>query len=549
MGENIIVIGGVAAGASFAARARRLSESAKITIIEKGPDVSFANCGLPYYIGGEIKDRNLLSVQTPRSLQMMLNLEVRTETEAIQIDRQNKRVLIKNAQKEEWLSYDKLMLAPGARPRIPDISGIDDPRIFTLRNLQDMDKIVAASNPNSKAVVIGAGFIGLEMAEQLYKKGLHVAIVQMTPHVLPILDGKLSAMLDQELQENHIALHLSTEVSRFEKGEKLLCHLKNGQTLDADIVILSVGIIPETKLAKDAGLTLGKHGHIVVNDFMQTSDPDIYAAGDAVETKDRLTRSEIAAPLGGPANRQGRVAADHLFLGEKARPYPGTLGTAIVRVFDIVAGLTGLAENQLQSMGIHYETVTVRDNHHAGYYPGAKPLTLKIFWNKENGQVLGAQAIGEQGVDKRLDVLSVAMTAKMTIEDLCHFELAYSPPFGSAKDVINIAGFAATNMEDGLLEIVEDLPKDAKDVQLLDVRGTKLSQADPVMGAVNIPFGRLRENLDQLDKNKPVIAFCMVGKTSYFASRVLAQNGFKVKSLAGGRTVNKDDTGPIGSCS
>lgn len=539
--QKLLVIGGVAAGASFAARARRLSEQAQITVIERGPDVSFANCGLPYYIGGEIPERRSLVVQTAASLKAMLNLDVRTRTEAIAIDRIAKRVLVRdlNSEKEEWLGYDKLMLSPGAAPAVLKIPGIDDSRIFTLRDLGDMDRIAAAAQPGMRAVVVGAGFIGLEMAEQLHRRGLTVEVVQIGQQVLSLLDAKLAGMLEDKLRNNHIGLHLGEQVVRFESTEKeLLCHLTSGVVLQANLVITSIGVRPETRLAKDAGLTLGEQGHIVVNDFMQTSDPDIYAAGDAVETRERTMGGKIAVPLGGPANRQGRVAADHIFLAEKARPYPGSLGTAIVRVFEMAAGTTGWNEAGLKKAGIDYDTVTVRDFHHASYYPGAKPLNLKIFWEKSSGKLLGAQAAGNEGVDKRLDVLATAITAGMSIDDLCHLELAYAPPFGSAKDVINIAGFAATNMHDELLKVTSDFPDISEDVQLLDVRPKAVSNMTPVPGAINIPYAALRSSLDQLDPEKPVVAFCYVGKNSYFASRILAQHGFKVKSLAGGMSVN-----------
>lgn len=539
--RNLLVIGGVAAGASFAARARRLSEEAVITVVERGPDVSFANCGLPYYIGGEIPERKSLAVQTAASLKAMLNLDVRTRTEAVAIDRKAKRVQVRNLDtgEEAWLDYDRLMLAPGAAPVVPDIPGMDDPRIFTLRNLEDMDRIAAAARPGMRAVVVGAGFIGLEMAEQLHRQGLTVDVVQIGSQVMSLLDAKFAGMLEDALKRNHVGLRLGEQVVRFESAEKeLLCRLASGMALPADLVIMSIGVRPESDLAKAAGLAPGERGHIVVNAFMQTSDPAIYAAGDVVETSERTLGGQIAVPLGGPANRQGRVAADHLFLGEKARPYPGSLGTAIVRVFDMAAGITGWNESGLKRAGIDYDTVTVRDAHHASYYPGAKPLNLKIFWEKESGRLLGAQAAGQEGVDKRLDVLATAIAAKMTVEDLCHLELAYAPPFGSAKDVVNIAGFAATNMRDGLLEVVGDFPENTADMQLLDVRPHAISAMTPVPGAVNIPYTALRGNLDKLDRQKPVVTFCVVGKTSYFASRILAQHGFKVKSLAGGLSVN-----------
>lgn len=534
--KRILVIGGVAAGASFAARARRLNENARITVIDRGPDVSFANCGLPYHIGGEIQTRDVLSVQTPATLKALLNLDVRTHTEAMEIDRKKKRVYVKNlvTGNGEWIGYDKLMLAPGAFPRIPDVPGVADKRVMTLRNLVDMDRIMALAKAGKRAVVVGAGFIGLEMAEQLHRMGLSVEVVQYGPHVLPQVGKKMAKLLENELVKHGIGVHLNERIVRFENRDSLLeCHLQSGDRLEADIVILSIGIEPESRLARQAHLALGSKGHIVVNDFMQTSDPDIYAAGDAVETADRVSNERTAVPLGGPANRQGRVAADHIFLGEKARPYPGSLGTAIVRVFGMAAGTTGSTEDSLKKKGISYGIVTVNDFHHAGYYPHAQPLALTVLWNRQTGVVLGAQAAGQEGVDKRLDVMATAITAGMTIDDLVHLELAYAPPFGSAKDIVNIAGFAATNQRDGLVETVTELP-DNPAVQIVDVRGKAMANADPVPGAVNIPMPVLRDNLDCLDREKPVVTVCALGKNSYFASRVLKQNGFDVKSLDGG---------------
>jgi NADPH-dependent 2,4-dienoyl-CoA reductase/sulfur reductase-like enzyme/rhodanese-related sulfurtransferase len=533
---NILVIGGVAAGASFAARARRLNESAHITVIERGPDVSFANCGLPYHIGGEIPTRDVLAVQTPATLKALLNLEVRTQTEAIRIDRQNKRVQVRQVAsgETEWLAYDKLMLSPGAAPRVPDLPGVNDPRVYTLRNLADMDRIAKAAQTGMRAVVIGAGFIGLEMAEQLHRKGLSVDIVQIGSQVLPQLDAKIALPLENELLQNNIKLHLNDEVVRYEdQGGALQCHLKSGGTLEADFAVLSIGVEPESALAREAGLKLGERGHIVVNDFMQTDDPNIYAAGDVIETADRVYGVQVSVPLGGPANRQGRVAADHLFLGDKARPYPGSIATAIVRVFGVAAGCTGWTEGRLQTMGKPYRAVTVNDYNHATYFPGALPLTLKLLWEPTTGEILGGQVSGHDGVDKRLDVLATAITAKMTIEDLCHLELAYAPPFGAAKDILNLAGFAATNQMDDLVSTVTELPDDPN-VQIVDVRGKPMADASPVPGAINLPMPTLRENLDKLDKNRPVITLCVLGKNSYFASRVLRQHGFEVKSLDGG---------------
>lgn len=544
---EILVIGGVAAGASFAARARRLDESAHITLIERGPDVSFANCGLPYHIGGEIPARDVLAVQTPESLKGLLNLDVRTQCEASRIDRAGKRVEIRDLRtgRSEWLGYDKLMLAPGASPLRPNLPGIDDPRIFTLRNLQDMDRIVTATATGMRAVVIGAGFIGLEMTEQLQRKGLSVQLVELQQQVIPPLDAPMAALLESELRHNGISLHLGDGVTRFEGDEAHVhCHLNSGKVLEADLLILSIGVKPDSELARNAALQLGARGHIVVDEFQRTSDPDIYAAGDAVETFDRILDSKTVVPMGGPANRQGRVAADHIFLADKARPYPGSVGTGIVRAFEAIAGITGWSEKRLIAAGRPYETVTVNDNHHASYYPGAKALTLKILWEPESGRLLGAQASGFEGIDKRLDVLSTAIVAGMTVEDLCHLELAYAPPFGSAKDVINLAGFTACNRRDGLVAHISELPDDPG-IQVVDVRGKPLAEAFPAPGkAINIPFPTLRANLDKLDRSRPVITLCAFGKMSYFASRVLAQHGFDVTSFSGGLKANVDPRTP-----
>ncbi|MBS1156854.1 MAG: peroxidase [Proteobacteria bacterium] len=544
---EILVIGGVAAGASFAARARRLDESAHITLIERGPDVSFANCGLPYHIGGEIPARDVLAVQTPESLKSLLNLDVRTQCEATRIDRAGKRVEIRDLKtgQSEWLRYDKLMLAPGASPLRPNLPGIDDPRIFTLRNLQDMDRIVTATATGMRAVVIGAGFIGLEMTEQLQRKGLSVQLVELQQQVIPPLDAPMAALLESELRHHDISLHLGDGVARFEGNEAHVhCHLNSGKVLEADLVILSIGVKPDSELARNAALQLGARGHIVVDEFQRTSDPDIYAAGDAVETFDRILEGKTVVPMGGPANRQGRVAADHIFLADKARPYPGSVGTGIVRAFEAIAGITGWSEKRLIAAGRPYEAVTVNDNHHASYYPGAKPLTLKILWEPESGRLLGAQASGFEGIDKRLDVLSTAIVAGMTVEDLCHLELAYAPPFGSAKDVINLAGFAACNRRDGLVAHISELPDDPG-IQVVDVRGKPLAEAFPAPGkAINIPFPTLRANLDKLDRSRPVVTLCTFGKMSYFASRVLAQHGFDVTSFSGGLKANVDPRTP-----
>lgn len=544
---KLLVIGGVAAGASCAARARRLSEHADIIMIERGPDVSFANCGLPYHVGGEIGDRSALAVQTPASLKGLLNLDVRTGCEALQIDAAGKRVEVRYQadQRTEWLPYDKLMLAPGASPLRPNLPGIDDARILSLRNLQDMDRIVAASNEGMRAVVIGAGFIGVEMAEQLRHKGLSVELVELQTQIFPQLDAPMTALLESELRRHDIGITLGDGVARFEAHENhLRCHLISGKVLEADLVILSIGVKPDTELARAAGLALGPRGHIVVNSYMQTSNPDIYAAGDAVLTADRIGDAAINVPMGGPANRQGRVAADHIFMPLRAKPYPGSLGTAIVRGFEVAAGITGWSEKRLIAAGRAWQSVTVNDHQHATYYPGAKPITLKILWDPTSGILLGAQATGFEGVDKRLDVMATAITAGMSIDDLCHLELAYAPPFGAAKDAINLAGFAACNRRDGLVSHVTELPSDPQ-VQIVDVRPKPLAEAYPApCQVINIPFPTLRANLDKLDRTRPVLTLCAFGKMSYFAARILEQEGFEVSSLSGGLKANFDARSP-----
>lgn len=543
---KIVVIGGVASGASAAARARRLNENANITLVERGPDVSFANCGLPYFIGNEIKDRNVLAVQTPESLKGLLNIDILTRTEATNINRAHKTVSLKNLESGELseIPYDKLILAPGASPLSPPIPGIESSRIYTLRNLQDMDRIKEAAKNTNKVSVVGGGFIGLEMAEQFRRMGKEVSLIELMDQVLPQMDKEMTRLIEDELKQQNISLILGDGIKGFEESKSgISCKLDSGQTVDTELVLLSIGVRPDTELARNAELELSTRGHIKVNEWQQTSDPDIYAAGDAVQTKDRVMDETTAVPLGGPANRQGRVIADHIFLGNKARAYPGSLGTAIVRVFEASAAMTGWSEKRLSQAGKPFRSVTVHDNHHAGYYPGAKPLALKILWDSENGRILGAQATGIAGVDKRIDVLATAILGKMTIDDLCHLELAYAPPFGSAKDLVNLAGFAACNIEDGLVEITRDLSEDS-DMQIVDVRPEVLAKNYPLPGSVNIPLPALRSRSGELDKSRPVTTVCAVGKSSYFASRILQQEGFKVKSFSSGIRGNIDPRTP-----
>ena len=533
--DTIVIIGGVAGGASAAARARRHSESAHIILLERGPDVSFANCGLPYHIGGEIPDRADLAVQTPDSLRALLNLDVRTLTEAISIDRSNKQVLVRSLadSSESLISYDKLILAPGASALRPPLPSIDSPLIHTLRNLQDMDRIKQAAATAEHVAIIGAGFIGLEMAEQLHEIGKQVSVIELQPQILPQLDAEMVRPLEDTLRDKGIELILGDGIDGFEmKSNKISAKLKSGRNLATDLVILSIGVRPESGLAKAAGLELGPRGHIVVDSYQLTSDPDIYAAGDVCETEDPILGKRTAIPLGGPANRQGRTAADHIFLGEKALRYPGSIGTAIVRVFDHAAGITGYSETRLKQEGIVYQTVTVNGSSHASYYPGSETITLKLLWSPEDGRVLGAQASGKDGVDKRLDVIATALRGRLGIDDLAHLELAYAPPFGSAKDVVNVAGFAAGNMRDGLLVPVADLA--SAGAQIIDVRPAASAAKLPVPGAKNIPLPQLRSRLAEIDRSQPVFTVCQMGKTSYFAARILANHGFDARSILGG---------------
>jgi NADPH-dependent 2,4-dienoyl-CoA reductase/sulfur reductase-like enzyme/peroxiredoxin family protein/TusA-related sulfurtransferase/rhodanese-related sulfurtransferase len=542
---RLVIIGGVAAGASAAARARRLSEKASITILERGEDISFANCGLPYHIGGEITERSALAIHTPESLAELLNIDIYVRTEATQIDTSRKMVIAfdSNEKKERQFPYDKLLLAPGAKPIRPSMPGIDDSRIMILRNLQDMDRIKNNLSNANDVLVIGAGFIGLEMVEMLAHLKKKVHLVELQDQVLPILDKDMVKHIQIELLDNGVDLVLGDGIASFEPKQKtVLAHLNSGKTIESDLVILSIGVQSESKLAEDANLELGIRKSIVVNEYLQTSNPNIYAAGDVAETADPILGHRVIVPLGGPANRQGRVAADHMFLGDKARPYPGTIGTSIVRVFSLAAGITGYSEKRLASESIKFQRVTVTANQHASYYPGAVPLTLKILWSTEDGRLLGGQSYGCDGVDKRLDVLSTAIKGKLTIEDLSHLELAYAPPFGSARDVINIAGFCALNITDKLMTPEYDIPTDDKK-QLVDVRPKESADLHPVPGAINIPMTELRKRLDEINRNKPVVTVCALGKMSYFASRVLKQNGFEVSSFIGG--INVKDPQPM----
>ena len=537
--KKMVIIGGVAGGASAAARARRLSEASEIILLERGAYVSFANCGLPYHIGGEITDRDRLLVTTPEQLRLRFRIDVRTRNEAIAIDRERKEVEIKNLETGEVYreSYDALVLSPGAEPVRPPIPGIAHPKVLTLRNMEDMDRIIGALAGQQHAAIIGGGYIGLEMAEALRRRGIATALIELAPQVMGPADPEMASILNQELRLNGVDLRLETSVTAFSdcaKGVRLT--LSSGETLETGVVILAIGVKPETGLAKAAGLELGPRGGIRVNDRMQTSDENIYAIGDAAEVTDFITRQSALIPLAGPANRQGRIAADHIF-GRDVR-YRDTQGTAICKVFNLAIGMTGLSEKAAKRAGMAYEKIYVHPASHASYYPGAAPLTVKMLFDPQSGKVLGAQAVGPDGVDKRIDVFAVAIRAGLTVFDLEELELSYAPPYGSAKDPVNFAGFVAANVLRGDVKLcqVEDLLNPAPHQKLLDVRTVDEFAAGTVPGSENIPVDELRDRLEELSVEKEYLVFCKVGLRGYLACRILTQNGFKCRNFTGGYT-------------
>jgi len=537
---KLVIVGGVAGGASAAARARRLSEDAHIVIFERGPDVSFANCGLPYYLGGEIADREKLLVVSPERLKSRFNLDVRTRSSVEAIDRARKTVRVRDlvSGREYEEAYDKLVLAPGAAPLRPPLSGIDLPGIFTLRNLQDMDRIKDRIDQGvKKAVVVGAGFIGLELVENFVRRGIATTVIELQDQLLPPFDKEMTTPIAQELARKDVTLLLGQSAEGFEPApEGLLVQLKSGEQLAAQMVVLGVGVRPENKLALDAGLAVGPRGGIRVNESLQTSDPQIYAVGDAIEVKDFVTGEPTQVPLAGPANRQGRIAADRIF-GRPSR-YRGTQGTAIVRVFERTAAMTGASEKVLRRAGRPFRKVYIHPTHHAGYYPGAEAMTLKLLFDPETGKLLGAQAVGGAGVDKRIDVLAVAVQAGMTVFDLEEMELAYSPQFGSAKDPINMAGFVAAGLLRGEHPQIDVETFMATSVAerpfLLDVRTQHEYEAGNISGAVNIPVDDLRSRINELPHDRKIAVYCQVGQRGYLAARILLQAGYDAVNISGG---------------
>jgi NADPH-dependent 2,4-dienoyl-CoA reductase/sulfur reductase-like enzyme/rhodanese-related sulfurtransferase len=537
-----LIVGGVAGGMSAAARLRRNSEHDEIIVFERGEHVSFANCGLPYYIGGEIKDRDDLFAQTPEAFHLRFNVDVRVKNEVLTIDRKNKTLKIKDMTNGETYkeNYDKLILSPGAMPVKLDVPGAGHPAIFTLRNISDTDRIKKHIEEKKVkiSVIIGAGYIGLEMAENLSRAGIAVTVVENMPQVLANFDPDMAEVIQDELKRNKIDVLTGQSAAEFvDRSGKIAARLVSGKELQADMVIVSIGVMPDTGLAADAALELGVKNSIAVNEYMQTSDPDIYAVGDAVQVKHRVTGSNMVIPLAGPANKQGRIVADNIVFGNKKK-YAGTFGTGIARIFGLTAAATGANEAMLRAAGSKYKTIVIHPANHAGYYPGAERITLKVLFSIPDGKLLGAQCVGCDGADKRIDVISAYMSLGGTIYDLTEFEHAYAPPYSSAKDPVNMAGFTAENILTGKVNAItwqELIKTGIREFFILDVRSQGEVKKGKVDGSVNIPVDTLRLNLAALPKDKKIAVYCASGVRGGIAARILSQNGFKeVFNISGG---------------
>lgn len=540
--NKILIIGGVAGGATTAARLRRLNENIEIVVIERGEYISYANCGLPYYIGGTISERDKLFVTSPEHFKSRYNIDVRVKNEALSIDKEKKNVTIKDliSGKEYQENYDYLVLSPGADPVRPPIEGIDSEGIFTLRNVPDTDKIkeFIDNHKPKRAIVIGAGFIGLEMAENLYDKGIFVTIVEMADQVMTVLDYEMAATVHQHLKTKNVEFYLKDGVSSFtKKQDSIQVTLNSGRKLDADLIILSIGVSPENKLAKQAGLDLTERGGIIVDEYLRTSDKSIYALGDAIAFKNPIINKTLNTYLAGPANKQGRIVADNIIEGN-VKKYKGAIATAIAKVFDVTVASTGLSEKILKNEGISYVSSITHSSSHAGYYPGATAMSIKIVFSKEDGKLYGAQIVGYNGVDKRIDSIAAILGSGGTIYDLQEFEHAYAPPYSSAKDPVNMAGFVAENILKKKTKIIrwkDLLSLNNKDIFLLDVRTEHENKLGTINGAVNIPIDDLRSRINEIPKSKKIVVFCAVGLRGYLASRILLQNNFNdVANLSGG---------------
>ncbi|MGZ7441610.1 FAD-dependent oxidoreductase [Paenibacillus sp. TH7-28] len=538
MGKKVLIIGGVAGGASAAARLRRLDEDAHIVMFERDPYISFANCGLPYYIGDSIKDRSKLLVQTPEAMRRRFNIDVRTESEVIGINPSRKTVRVRSKDRGEYEErYDAMILSPGARPIRPNLPGIESSRIHTLRNIPDTDRIKrrVAEEQAASAIVIGGGFIGVEMAENLKEIGLDVTLIEGGPQILAPFDSEMAGVLAKELEDRGVKLLMLQTVTSFEEmGQQIVVRTSSGLSLAGDIVILAIGVAPDTAFLSESGIELGPRGHIIVNDKLQTNMEGVYAVGDAVEITDFVNGSKTAIPLAGPANKQGRIAADNVCgLGTT---YKGTQGTSIIKVFGLTGAATGNNEKTLLNQGIPYHVIYVHPNSHASYYPGASPITIKLLFQAD-GTVLGAQAVGYDGVDKRIDDIATVIHFHGTVTDLTELELAYAPPYSSAKDPVNMTGYTAENVLSGRTNVF--VPKDlaARDEQstlLVDVRSEMEHAGGHIPGSLLIPVDELRDRLGELDPAKEIWVYCQVGLRGYTASRILQQNGYFVRNLTGG---------------
>ncbi len=538
--SKVLIVGGVAGGASAAARLRRLDEHAEIILFERGGYISFANCGLPYYIGGEITERAALTLQTPESFAARFRVDVRVQNEVTAIDAQKKIVTVKNHKTGTSYTerYDRLILSPGAEPITPAIAGVDSKRVFTLRNIPDTDRIkgfIDAEAPHT-AVVVGGGYIGVEMAENLTNAGLKVTVVELADHVIAPLDYEMACEVHEHLRQKGVTLLLGREVKAITDTGKSLTVTMDEGAICADMVMLSIGVRPESAVARTAELAVNPRGAIVVNEHMQTSNPDIFAVGDAVEVADLTTGEGAYIPLAGPANKQGRIAADNI--AGIPSVYRGTQGTGILKCFDLTVGTTGITERRAQQLGLDYAKSYTYSASHATYYPGSGSMSIKLIYENGTGRILGAQAVGFDGVDKRIDVLATALRAGITVHDLTELELAYAPPFSSAKDPVNMAGFVAQNAMEGRVKLFHwhDLKRlmQEKFVTLLDVRSKEEYQYGHPEGFINIPLDELRARLDELDRSKPVYATCQVGLRGYYACRILTQHGFNCYNLSGG---------------
>jgi NADPH-dependent 2,4-dienoyl-CoA reductase/sulfur reductase-like enzyme/rhodanese-related sulfurtransferase len=536
-----IIIGGVAGGASTAARLRRMDEHASIILFEKGSYISYANCGLPYYIGDVITDRNKLFVQTAASFKQRFNIEARIMSEVLSIDTAQRTVQVKNLQTGETYTeqYDKLVLSPGAEPIRPPLEGINSEGIFTLRNVNDTDKIKEYVNrfPNGKAVVIGAGFIGLEMAENLHHLGMKVTIIEMGNQVLAPVDFPVAAIAQQHIRSKGVDLQLNTAVTGFSRDANgLKVMMKDKDAIDADVVILSIGVKPDTRLAVAAGIDIGKGRGILVNEFLQTSNEHVYAVGDAIEFVNPITGNSMVTYLAGPANKQGRICANNMVLGNKQQ-YHGSINTAIVKIFDLTVAVAGVASKHLTAANINHQVSTTHSGSHAGYYPGSEQMSIQLAFSPEDGKLLGAQVIGTDGVDKRIDTLSSVIQRGSTINELTEFEHAYAPPYSSAKDPVNMAGFVAENIMEKRLHVVPwTMVKEIKDTDLLiDVRMPDEFSSGNIPGSINIPVDDLRERLKEIPTNKDIYIYCQIGLRGYLAQRILLQHHFsRVYNISGG---------------